>query len=469
MIPACRATTASASSPGARWTAACSAACCARQARAGAAAAGPREGRREAPRRSSRPTRLLRRAGRASPPTSRSPGCSRSPVVTAPIIGPRTIEQLDGGLRALEITLDDDDARSASTRSSPARRRRARGVRLVTRVRRRRVWDAWSTRSCDSASTRSPAHRSRHADLIDEVRDGRGARARHGLHLRALQRQGGGHAVGRGRRGVATARHRHRGDEPQHPPPDRHRVATRRRCTASPAAASPSGSAAASTAVRRDTASRAITTAQIEDFAGTHAPALAGRGDPRPRRPGRAATRSCTSTRRSTRTSRSASWRSARTRSRSAAGRSTRSCCTRSSPTRPLDALRRDGEDGGGAGRPRPRRGEGLVVLRHGRRPPARDRCGSRRPVGRLATYLQGYGDLLVRTNGWDPAVLERFRADPFVPASGARSTQRPTTEQLEHVATLIPDEWLAPVGDRLARRSASPRSATSSTWAPTA
>ena len=35
--------------------------------------------------------------------------------------------------------------------------------------------------------------------------------------------------------------------------------------------------------------------------------------------------------------------------------------------------------------------------------------------VGRLATYLQGYGDLLVRTNGWDPAVLERFRADPVV------------------------------------------------------
>ncbi|MBX7244740.1 MAG: aldo/keto reductase, partial [Candidatus Sumerlaeaceae bacterium] len=29
-------------------------------------------------------------------------------VVTAPIIGPRTIEQLDGALRALEITLTDD-------------------------------------------------------------------------------------------------------------------------------------------------------------------------------------------------------------------------------------------------------------------------------------------------------------------------------------------------------------------------
>ncbi|HWE61035.1 MAG TPA: aldo/keto reductase, partial [Chloroflexota bacterium] len=32
----------------------------------------------------------------------------KNPVVTAPIIGPRTLEQLDGSLRALEITLTDD-------------------------------------------------------------------------------------------------------------------------------------------------------------------------------------------------------------------------------------------------------------------------------------------------------------------------------------------------------------------------
>jgi aryl-alcohol dehydrogenase-like predicted oxidoreductase len=31
-----------------------------------------------------------------------------NPVVTAPIIGPRTLEQLDGALRALEIALSDD-------------------------------------------------------------------------------------------------------------------------------------------------------------------------------------------------------------------------------------------------------------------------------------------------------------------------------------------------------------------------
>jgi len=64
--------------------------------------------------------------------------------------------------------------------------------------------------------------------------------------------------------------------------------------------------------------------------------------------------------------------------------------------------------------------------------------------VGRLGTYLQGYGALLVRTNGWDPAVLERFLADPVV--SSVRGLDIVgTTEQLEHVATLIPDDWLAP------------------------
>jgi probable F420-dependent oxidoreductase len=63
--------------------------------------------------------------------------------------------------------------------------------------------------------------------------------------------------------------------------------------------------------------------------------------------------------------------------------------------------------------------------------------------VGRLGTYLQGYGDLLVRTNGWDHQVLERFLADPVV--AGVRGLDVVgTTEQLEHAATLIPDEWLA-------------------------
>ena len=65
--------------------------------------------------------------------------------------------------------------------------------------------------------------------------------------------------------------------------------------------------------------------------------------------------------------------------------------------------------------------------------------------VGRLATYLQAYGDLMVETNGWDPAVLERFRQDEVVAGFRGALDDKATTEQLEHVATLLPDEWLAP------------------------
>ena len=64
--------------------------------------------------------------------------------------------------------------------------------------------------------------------------------------------------------------------------------------------------------------------------------------------------------------------------------------------------------------------------------------------VGRLATYLQGYGDLLVDTNGWDRAVLERFRADELVSTFRGGIDVKASTEQLEHIATLIPEEWLA-------------------------
>lgn len=65
--------------------------------------------------------------------------------------------------------------------------------------------------------------------------------------------------------------------------------------------------------------------------------------------------------------------------------------------------------------------------------------------VGRLATYLQGYGDLLVRTNGWDPEVLDRFRADPVVGSFTSGIDQGATVEQLEHIADLLPSQWLAP------------------------
>jgi probable F420-dependent oxidoreductase len=68
-----------------------------------------------------------------------------------------------------------------------------------------------------------------------------------------------------------------------------------------------------------------------------------------------------------------------------------------------------------------------------------------KKTVGRLATYLQAYGDLLVSTNNWDPVVLERFRADAVVSSMSGAIDGVATTEQLEHIATLIPDEWLAP------------------------
>ena len=67
-----------------------------------------------------------------------------------------------------------------------------------------------------------------------------------------------------------------------------------------------------------------------------------------------------------------------------------------------------------------------------------------RKTVGRLATYLQGYGDLMVRVNGWDPAVLERFRRDDVVASFPGALDAAGTPEVLEHVAGLLPDEWLA-------------------------
>jgi probable F420-dependent oxidoreductase len=68
-----------------------------------------------------------------------------------------------------------------------------------------------------------------------------------------------------------------------------------------------------------------------------------------------------------------------------------------------------------------------------------------RKTVGRMASYLQGYGDLLVSTNGWDPAPLAAFRADEVVATFPGAIDQKATTEQLEHIGSLIPDEWLAP------------------------
>ncbi len=67
-----------------------------------------------------------------------------------------------------------------------------------------------------------------------------------------------------------------------------------------------------------------------------------------------------------------------------------------------------------------------------------------KKTVGRLSTYLQGYGDLLVRVNGWDPEVLARFRDDDVVASVPGAIDAIATPEQLEHIAALFPDEWMA-------------------------
>lgn len=76
-----------------------------------------------------------------------------------------------------------------------------------------------------------------------------------------------------------------------------------------------------------------------------------------------------------------------------------------------------------------------------------------KKTVARLATYLQGYGDLLVRTNDWDPAALQRFRADPVVTSIAGAIDQKATAEQIEQIATVIPGEWLAPAATGSARQ----------------
>jgi probable F420-dependent oxidoreductase len=66
-----------------------------------------------------------------------------------------------------------------------------------------------------------------------------------------------------------------------------------------------------------------------------------------------------------------------------------------------------------------------------------------RKTVGRLASYLQGYGDLLVRTNDWNAEPLARFRADQVVRSIRGAIDTIGTPRQLEHIRALLPAEWL--------------------------
>jgi alkanesulfonate monooxygenase SsuD/methylene tetrahydromethanopterin reductase-like flavin-dependent oxidoreductase (luciferase family) len=69
-----------------------------------------------------------------------------------------------------------------------------------------------------------------------------------------------------------------------------------------------------------------------------------------------------------------------------------------------------------------------------------------RKLVGRMATYMQapGYAEMLVTLNGWDPKVLEDFRAHPVVTSILGGIDSVATLEQLEEIEKLIPEEWLS-------------------------
>jgi 5,10-methylenetetrahydromethanopterin reductase len=65
--------------------------------------------------------------------------------------------------------------------------------------------------------------------------------------------------------------------------------------------------------------------------------------------------------------------------------------------------------------------------------------------VGRLGSYLQGYGEVLVDANGWDRADLQRFRDDDVVKSIAGSIDAVATTEQLEYLRDkVIPASWLA-------------------------
>ncbi|WP_270484540.1 TIGR03857 family LLM class F420-dependent oxidoreductase [Gordonia jacobaea] len=67
-----------------------------------------------------------------------------------------------------------------------------------------------------------------------------------------------------------------------------------------------------------------------------------------------------------------------------------------------------------------------------------------RRLYGRLATYLQGYPDALMRANRWSTADLDRVRAtSAFSDATGPIDATA-TAEQLDELAQTIPQHWVA-------------------------
>jgi alkanesulfonate monooxygenase SsuD/methylene tetrahydromethanopterin reductase-like flavin-dependent oxidoreductase (luciferase family) len=200
-----------------------------------------------------------------------------------------------------------------------------------------------------------------------------------------------------------------------------------------------------------------ITTAQMEDFAGVmrrlfRGETIIGHDGPIGRFP---VLRSASTPR----TSRWAWWPSARSRWHWVAAPSIRWCCTPSSPDETLArCVRTVKQAAEQAGRDPDAVKVWSCFATVGDHLPEELRL--RKTVGRLATYLQAYGDLMVSTNNWDPQVLQRFRDDVVVQSfytGGLKPIDSLSTpvRKLEHIATLIPDEWLAPAATGSPQRCA--------------
>ena len=66
-----------------------------------------------------------------------------------------------------------------------------------------------------------------------------------------------------------------------------------------------------------------------------------------------------------------------------------------------------------------------------------------KKTVGRMGTYLQAYGDLMVKTNQWDKKILEKFRNHDLIRNFRGALDQKASVSELEQVAELIPRAWL--------------------------
>ena len=260
-------------------------------------------------------------------------------------------------------------------------------------------------------------------DLIQEAARRRAARPRLVVHLRAVQRQGGGDAVGRGGRGVDDAADRHGGDEPQHPPPAGHRRLRdddapphRRPLHARPRAGHRPDDAAIGL--------KPVTTAQLEDFAGLmrrlwHGETIIGHDGP-------AGTLAVPAPRRDVRRGHPA--RHHRVRPEHAAPRRAGVRPGRAAHVlrgRDAGALRAHGQGGGRARRARPGLSQGVVVPGDDRRPPARAGAAEedRRADGHLPAGLR-------RPDGRDERLGSRRRWPGSVPTRSSPGTRGRSTRR---------------------------------------